>query len=125
MSTSHLRASDPDLLMRIVEEGHRDDPGEGMPWGLLLGLLELIPCDIGVSYQHYDYRGCRSLLNQGVEPGGLREAEWGPGPPDPDDPFWSLWWQATCSWPQRSGNLHRVVHTGDFFPTERERLADP
>jgi DNA-binding CsgD family transcriptional regulator len=125
MSTSHLRGSDLDLLMRIVEEGYRDDPGEGMPWAVLLGLQELIPCDLGVCYQHHDYHGSRSLLKQGVERGGLREPASGPDPPTPDDPFWRLWWSATCSWPQRTGDLHSVVHTGDFFPTERDRLADP
>ncbi|NYJ04027.1 helix-turn-helix transcriptional regulator [Petropleomorpha daqingensis] len=125
MSTSDLRASDLDLLMSTVAEAYRDDPGEGMPWALLLGLAELIPCDLGVCYQHHDHRACRTLLMQGVEPGGGREPVCGPEEPAPDDPFWQLWWQATCSWPQRTGNLHRVVHTGDFFPTERARRADP
>lgn len=125
MSTSHLRGSDLDLLMSTVADGYRDDAGAGMPWALLDGLQKLIPCDVDVSYQHYDYRACRSLFKQGLPACGLREPVSGPDPPEPEDPFWLLWWQATCSWPQRAGNLHRVVHTGDFFPTERARLAEP
>src|SRR5689334_22959200 len=28
------------------------------------------------------------------------------------------------SWPQRTGDLRSVIHTRDFLPTERDRLAD-
>lgn len=30
-----------------------------------------------------------------------------------------------CSWPQRTGDLQSVIHTGDFLPTQRARRADP
>jgi DNA-binding CsgD family transcriptional regulator len=29
-----------------------------------------------------------------------------------------------CAWPQRTGDLRSVVHTGDFFPTEAVRRRD-
>ncbi|MGY1793375.1 response regulator transcription factor [Geodermatophilus sp. SYSU D00525] len=100
-------------------------PGPVFPWALLDGLLRLVPCDVDLSYQVHDVRDRQSLLLQGVMPDGTRgflTLE----PQDPDeDRFWQLWCTSTCSWPQRTGDLRSVVHTGDFFPTDRARLADP
>jgi DNA-binding CsgD family transcriptional regulator len=42
-----------------------------------------------------------------------------------DHPFWRYWWPGLCSWPQRSGDLRRVIQTRDFLPTEHDWLADP
>jgi DNA-binding CsgD family transcriptional regulator len=125
MDTSQLREGDVDLMLRVIEDGRRDDPGELMPWALLEGLQALIPCDLDVSYQHHDYVKYHTLVMQGVDHDG---AHGGPDYPDPDradDPFWQLWWPSMCSYPQRTGDLVSVIHTGDFFPTERERRADP
>lgn len=125
MDSSQLREGDVDLMLRVIEDGRHDDPGEKMPWALLEGLQALIPCDLAVSYQHHDYVNHHTFAIQGVTDEGLRE---GPDYADPagsDDPFWQLWWACMCSYPQRAGDLVSVVHTGDFFATERERLADP
>lgn len=125
MGTSHLRETDIDLLLRVIEDARHDDPGEAMPWALLEGLQRLVPCDLDVSYQHHAYVACHSLVMQGVTDDDMH---CGPDHPDPDaldDPFWQFWWRGWCSYPQRSGDLRGVIHTGDFFPTERERLADP
>ncbi|SDY56186.1 regulatory protein, luxR family [Modestobacter sp. DSM 44400] len=123
-TTSELGAADFDLLVEVIEEAHVDDPGEAMPWALLEGLLRLVPCDLEVTYQHHVFQTQRTSCLQGAASGGGRE---GPGAHEApaDDPFWEYWWQGLCSWPQRSGDLRRVIHTGDFFPTERQRLADP
>jgi len=125
MDSSQLREGDVDLMLRVIEDGRRDDPGEKMPWALLEGLQALIPCDVGVSYQHHDYLEYHTLVIQDVTGEGLHEG------PDYvvhaglDDPVWQLWWTSKCSYPQRTGDLVSVIHTGDFFGTERDRLADP
>lgn len=125
MDSSQLREGDVDLMLRVIEDGRHDDPGERMPWALLEGLQALIPCDLGVSYQHHDYVAHHTLVIQGVTGEGLHD---GPDYADPagqGGPFWQLWWASKSSYPQRAGDLVSVIHTGDFFATERDRLADP
>src|SRR4051794_37841821 len=125
MTTSELYAADVEDLVRILDDARQDDPGPALPWALLQGLQQLIPCDIDVSYQHHEYSVSRTLVIHAVGEDGERFGPDGPGPSDPDDPFWRYWWQGLCSWPQRSGDLRQVIQTRDFFPTEWERLADP
>lgn len=123
---SHLREHDADLMLRLVAEVADDpDPGEAAPWSLLAGLQRLVPCDLDVAYQHHDYAAQRTELIQSVElsgqrcvGGGVLGDTW-----TDDDGWWADWWTCTCSWPQRTGDLRSVVHTGDFYPSERDRLA--
>jgi DNA-binding CsgD family transcriptional regulator len=124
VTTSELYGADVEQLVRVLEEGREDAAGEAMPWALLEGLLRLVPCDYDVSYQHHDHGACRTPLHQVVRPGGLRDGPFST-PVDPDHPFWRYWWHGPCSWPQRTGDLQRVTLIRDFFPTEREWLADP
>jgi DNA-binding CsgD family transcriptional regulator len=124
MGSGQLRDRDLDVLFRILEEGRKDAPGPALPWALLHGLQQLIPCDLGVSYQHHVPERRRSPTVQGALPGGVAElTHYGSDPPD--EPFWQLWPVSFCSWPQRTGDLRSVIHTGDFLPTERARRADP
>lgn len=125
MDSSQLREGDVGLMLRVIEEGRRDDPGEKMPWALLEGLQALIPCDLGVSYQHHDYVEHHTLVLQGVTDEGLRDDPDYVDPAGLEGQFWQLWWASICSYPQRAGDLVSVIHTGDFFATERDRLADP
>jgi DNA-binding CsgD family transcriptional regulator len=124
MGTGHLRDGDADLLLAVLDAGRHDDPGPALPWALLEGLLRLVPCDWDVSYQQHDHLRRQSLLLQFLAADGTR-AVIRPGPDEPDDPFWRLWWSSICSWPQRAGDLRSVVHTGDFFGSDRARRADP
>jgi DNA-binding CsgD family transcriptional regulator len=125
MTTSELYAADVERLVRVLDDARQDDPSPAMPWALLEGLLRLIPSDLDVSYQHHDHRALHNVCIQRVWDGGLHE---GPAPHEgggPDHPFWQYWWHGLSSWPQRTGDLRTVIHTGDFFATERQRLADP
>lgn len=123
--TSHLREHDVDLMLRLLQEVADDpDPGVAAPWSLLEGLQRLVPCDLDVAYQHHDYAARRTELVQSVEQSGQRWVDGESlGSTWDDDGWWDDWWTGTCSWPQRTGDLRSVVHTGDFYPLERDRLA--
>lgn len=128
MDSGELREGDVDVMLRVIADARIDGPGEQMPWALLEGLQALIPSDQHVSYQHHDYVGCYSPVMQSATEQGLHcgpEYAQCADPDGSDDAFWELWWSSTCSYPQRTGDLASVIHTGDFFPTERQRLADP
>ncbi|WP_138757315.1 helix-turn-helix transcriptional regulator [Modestobacter altitudinis] len=125
MTTSELHAADVEALVRVLDDAREDAAGEAMPWALLEGLLRLVPCDLDVSYQHHDHRGLRNLCIQRVGDGGLHEGPAAHEGGGPDHPFWQYWWHGLCSWPQRTGDLHTVIQTRDFFPTEQARLASP
>jgi DNA-binding CsgD family transcriptional regulator len=125
MTTSELYAADVEQLVRVIDEAHEDAAGEAMPWALLEGLLRLIPCDLDVTYQHHDHQARRTHC---IQTAGLDGVHEGPAPDEgdgPDDAYWQYWWKGLCSWPQRTGDLCSVIQTRDFFPTERDWLADP
>ncbi|MGY1608539.1 helix-turn-helix transcriptional regulator [Geodermatophilus sp. SYSU D00700] len=128
MGTGHLREGDADRLLGVLQAAERDDPGPALPWVLFEGLLRLVPGDVDVSYQVHDHRRRQSLLLQGLEPDGTRHVvrpELTPELNPEHDRFWQLFWSSMCSWPQRTGDLRSVIHSGDLFPTERARRADP
>ena len=124
MPSGQVRDDDVRALLGVLEDARADDPGEAMPWALLEGLQRLVPCDLCVSYQEHDVVASRTLVAQHLFPGGRREYG-SPVDDDPDHPFWQLWWTTMCSWPQRTGDLHQVLQTGDLYPTERERRSNP
>lgn len=124
-SSSHLREGDVDALLRLIEDARHDDPGEAMPWELMVGLLRLVPCDVEVVYNHLDFTEHREVLGQWlhVEEGPGIERQDAPAPED--QPFWDCFWDSMCSYPQRSGDLRSVIQTADFYPTARKRGYDP
>ena len=125
MGSSQLREGDADLMFDVIAEGRRDPTGDAAPWALLHGLCRLIPC-VDVGYQRHDYRRRETLVIQYAEQGGVQGLVAAEELPDDEkEQFWGLWWSGMCSWPQRTGNLRQVLNSTDFFPTERERLADP
>lgn len=124
MSAGQLREGDAVALLRVLDDAREDAPGPALPWALLAGLQWLVPCDFEVSYQHHVPGQRTTRVIQWVQGSDRRGVE-SIGPSPPDEPFWTCWAASTCSWPQRTGDLHSVIQTSDFLTTERARRADP
>ena len=123
VTSSHLRAGDVDAMLRIADDGRRDDPAEAMPWAVLEDLQRLVPCDNAVMFCHSDLHECRDTIAQGISDGMRFVDDDACGP---DDPFWSFFWGSSyCSYPQTAGDLVSVIHEGDFYATDRDRRNDP
>jgi DNA-binding CsgD family transcriptional regulator len=121
MAAGHLRAGDARLVLEVIEDAWADDPGEDLPWALLEGLHRLVPCDDTHYEDHFPARH-EVRLTQGLDCGGDRWVQRCTMPFD--EPFFQEWPGSVCAWPQRSGDLRTVFHTGDFLPTERARRSD-
>jgi DNA-binding CsgD family transcriptional regulator len=135
-NSSHLRAGDVDLMLAVLDDGRRDDPGAGMPWIILDDLQRLIPCDLGVQYAELDVALGLTPFFQDNGIDGQRVL-WDEASMDPvtvareegDDEirqYWQLWWaDPLCDYRQRAGDQRSVIHTGDFFPTVRDLRNRP
>ncbi len=105
-------------LSAVVEEGRRDEPTEGLPWAVLDGLAALVRCD-AVSFPEDDLAHGHGLLLQWREDGD-RLLELGDSQPPQPPEFWRYAEDfLPCSYPQRTGDLVRVVRWSDFYtPTQ-------
>ncbi len=102
-------ASGRDLraLARIVTDDRGELPAEGLAPSLLSDLVQLIGCDLVV------FGGTDSSLR----------ADWfgQTVPAEADDPtfnhhaFWTHYWDSTCSYPERTGDLRSLVKVSDFY----------
>jgi len=124
--TGDLRAADGDAILRLIADARDDAPGPGLPWALLEGLAALLGRDTLLSFQVLAPHRRESVFEQVV--GGLTARECCPDveTADPGDPFFDLWFaDAMCSHTQRSGDLHNVRLTTDFFPTLQDARNRP
>ena len=109
---AELRDGDLRLMRAVIEEGRRGDPAEALPWAVLATLRQLIPCDINVSFQEHDLVQAQTMCQWVDDDGHFVERS------EPGDPGMVEWlpyfWSTPCSYPQHSGDLRSVFHTGDF-----------
>ena len=75
MGTGHLHARDADDLLELLRAARSEDPGPVLPWGLLEGLVHLVPCDAVLTCRLLDHRDCRTVVVQGVLADGTRGVE--------------------------------------------------
>jgi DNA-binding CsgD family transcriptional regulator len=104
-----VTASGRDLrtLARIVSDDRGEPPAEGLAPSLLGDLLGLIGCDLVV------FSGTDSS----------RQVDWFGQtlPAEADDPefdvssFWKHYWSGPCSYPERTGDLRRIIRISDFY----------
>lgn len=101
----------------LIEDGGDDPSGDLLPWSVLNGLSSMVRCD-SVSVGILDSRRCTI----------------GPGQDLPEDPvetdparaaqshalfFRHYWDSLPCSYPDRTGDIDRVLLASDFY-TNRE-----
>jgi DNA-binding CsgD family transcriptional regulator len=104
-----VTASGRDLrtLAGIVSDDRGEPPAEGLAPSLLSDLLRLIGCDL-VIFGGTDSSQQADWFGQTV-------------PTEADDPsfdvasFWAHYWNSPCSYPERTGDLHRLVKISDFY----------
>jgi DNA-binding CsgD family transcriptional regulator len=112
MSMSGASEQDLRVLAAIVSQDRCDLPGqEGLPPSLLADLMGQIRCE-AISLERYDTERQAHDLLQATDS-------------DDDDPeppesfarmFWTHYWDCrVCSFPIRTGDLHSVVRTSDFY----------
>jgi DNA-binding CsgD family transcriptional regulator len=113
-----MRARDLDAAVRLVREGRDDDrdPGAPLPWSVLAGLRQLVPCEAVILSLH-DSVGGTEPVHQEL-----------PEDPDELDPAEALplyyrhyWDCAPCSYFDRTGDLDRVVTVSDFYSVRQFR----
>jgi DNA-binding CsgD family transcriptional regulator len=113
--------TDRDLhqMMTIVRHGAEDEVTPGMPWELLRDLKELVECDL-LSASGLDSVTLTTFVDQEV--GAL--AELTPAMRvDLEAAFLRHYWDSTCSYPDRTGDLESVIRESDLVPDhERGRM---
>jgi len=111
-------ASEPDLraLAAIVSQDRSDLPGqEGLPPSLLADLMGQIRCE-AISLERYDTERQGHDLLQATDAAdddlGLPEGF--------ARMFWTHFWDCrVCSFPVRTGDLHSVIKTSDFYSVRK------
>jgi DNA-binding CsgD family transcriptional regulator len=109
MSTTAPAEADLRALAGIVSDRRTDLPAQGLPPSLLRDLMEQVRCD-AMSFAGFDVHGRVSWFGQNL-PGGdtwVDEAL--------DQAHWEHYWDcASCSYPDRSGDLGRITKISDFY----------
>jgi DNA-binding CsgD family transcriptional regulator len=102
--------------MRQIVAGADDaDSGGMLPWSAMVGLRELIPCDdVTISLNDSNRRAfLQSQLCGDLDPiasdvwEGMRIA------------FWRHYWQSSCAYPDKSGDLTTITTLSDFESTRQ------
>jgi DNA-binding CsgD family transcriptional regulator len=116
-----LTVSETDLceLAALVTADREDLPPQGLPPSLLSDLMNQIRCDT-ITFQGMDSRQEENWFLQGF-PEDDEE-------PDPvlaqavDQAHWQHYWDSlNCSYPDRTGDLRRVVKIADFYSARQWR----
>jgi hypothetical protein len=110
------READPRVLAGIFSDHRADLPAAGLPPSLLSDLMDQVRCD-ALSFAGYDSDRRTGWFGQGFP----ALAGW-----DDDDldlAHWKHFWDcASCSYPDRSGDLRSITKVSDFYSV-RQWLA--
>jgi hypothetical protein len=96
-------------LAGIISEDRSDLPEAGLPESLLADLMGQIRCDV-ISFEGLDSQRQETWFLQSIPNRGDAAAE------DLDPVHWQHYWDCQpCSYPDRTGDLRRIVTIGDFY----------
>src|SRR5579863_2070344 len=119
---SRISASEQDLraLAGVVCDVRPDLPAHGLPLSLLSDLKDQIPCDY-LLCQGYD-----TTLQQYWFAQQIPEEKEGEGGDPIDEDFFRVFWEQywdcqVCSYPDRSGDLRRIIKVYDFYSARQWR----
>lgn len=118
-----MTSREPDLcaVTRLVSEASGDnlDPGEPLPWSVLDGLKALLSCDV-VSFFQLDSAAQQVPMSQEVPTDPAKGDPGGTQPPL--EVFFRHYWDSElCCYPDRTGDLHRVLGPSDFYTPRQYR----
>lgn len=87
---------------------------DGLPWEVLVQVQELLHVD-AVEFGGFDTLLPHVWFMQNVEPSG--EIEYNCETPTEalHNPFWETYWDRSCSYPDRSGDMQSVTTLSDFL----------
>jgi DNA-binding CsgD family transcriptional regulator len=109
--TAPVTPSERDVcaLAGMVSEQRDDLPAQGLPMSLLSELKERIPCDV-ISFEGFDSDRQLTWFTESIPGRGAAQE-------DPFEPaHWKHYWDCQpCSYPDRSGDLRRVLKIDDFY----------
>src|SRR4051812_12515164 len=114
-ATTEVTGRDLERVLRLVTDRH-DGDDVAMPWSLLSGLMELVPCDSLSSFE-LDVDQQSAQAGQELPGEGAEMYD--------DAPFWAHFWDApACSYPDRSGDTRSITKASDFH-SDREYRESP
>ena len=107
--TGPVFASGRDLraLAAIVSADRGEPPAQGVAPSLLSDLLALVRCDHLV-FQGVDSSRQRNWFGQFVPAEARNDWPYAAA-------FWEHYWNSTCSYPDRTGDLRNVIKISDFY----------
>jgi DNA-binding CsgD family transcriptional regulator len=95
------------MMLRIVNAGADGDLGQPLPWSVVTGLKDLVPCDV-VSFFDLDSEKQSGTFDQSIPVAG--------DDPGDESSFWLHYWDClACSYPDRGGDLRSVTMVSDFY----------
>lgn len=114
--SSEPSARDLDLVLQLVTDRYEDAAADdALPWRLLAGVKQLIP-SAGLSAFEMDAHQRSVSLGQQVPDDN------GDGSGPEDDIFWAHYWDdLSCCYPDRTGDVHSVTKTTDFYSVREMR----
>ena len=111
MSQVGMTQQDVQQMLAITRDYADDDPSHTLPEELLHDLWQLVPCDL-LSVSGQDTPRWVSFADQEYAGSSVSVAQEGPL----DPAYHEHYWNASCSYPDRTGDLTTIARSADLVP---------